>query len=809
MANKLKTPIPEKPYFPGAGWNPDAQGLSLKVDECADTLNLRYSKKEVFTRAGSRRLTYNSLGTNPALALVDFKRPNMVDTTFAFTKNCIFKNTVQDWSYAVAYSEKDTCQATANWEAGLTVSPTLSTRHQFGTGSIALLNLQATEMGDQVVLISKKSVSWNFSARTHIGFWYMNTSPVDINVTVRFYSGADYTTEIEHFDLTLVANTTTAFKDLYMKMTTPASFSNVQSFKMMFNGAQTTGALWSFYIDSIVGIDILPYDVEYWSTCRFVDSTAGETLVAAGSNPPLFDEAEDDGASRLLYYYDNTNSWFSALTTYRNVSLGDEDTTVNGPAGAGTAVSTAALAGAAVSGFQSIVAGTFSIYTIEHGTLATASAITSTIGTKSGYYLVPTDASKIKGGANSWVYADGSAWSCEFLTADYSGLDLYVLYDYKVTNTYKPRFVWSFHNRLLFGNLYEGTAYQPWRVRATEVEDMDLMEDTNYWDLVDNDTSPITAGDHLGYYLTIYKGDSIVKGSYIGGTSIFTFATVWKAGTYAGRTLQAYKGRHYLLGKDDVYSWDGNTLDSISFDPSNGQFRTQATIMQNLNMNKLNHCFGIVVPQNQEYWLWIVDSSGTYPSRVYVYSILLGIWYYHEFSETICAGHFHVESGATWDDLIGDWDEQNWTWDEVGLEGTTKSVLLGWAAGQVDVMDNKLATDEGYWDADTTWVPGTAISTRLITRDFIFNNLQLFDRVERLSFEAFGTTCQVGYDWIYNINPATFLQIEDVTLSQAFDERFYFPDANTKKIRFLFTSSNYFSLRWAQPFAVATETFNE
>jgi hypothetical protein len=803
MATLLKPPIPENPYFPSGGWNPDAQGLSIKTEECADILNLRLSRREAFTRSGNRRLTKNSLGANPALAFFNYKAPTGVETLFAYTKNCIYKNTVQDWGYAVPYSEKETCESATSFTSDVG-TPETSTRHQFGSSSITVPLVPAAVTNGQR-LIGKSDVTWNCSARTHISLWYMYSGSAALAVKVNFYSATNYTTLIESFSTTLGLLATTEFKDIVVKMTTPAGFSAVKSFDITVDGNQTNVAVWQLWLDSVNAIDAISADVEFWSSTRFVDSTSGETVISAGSNPPLFDEAEDDQASRCLFYFDSTAGWFLPLTTYRNVAKGDEDTSKAGPASASTVTSSSALAAAAYAGFSEVVAGTFAIYTTGGGTLAVASSLLET----DQYKLVPVDSTKVKLGANSWVKSNGSAWSLEFLTADYSGEKLYVLYTYKISIAFKPRFVWNFHNRLLFGGTYEGTLYYPWRIRATEVQDKDLLVDINYWDLVDSDISPITAGEHLGFFLTIYKGNTIVKGSYIGGTSIFTFATAWKSGTFAGRTVQAFKGRHYLLGGDDVHVWDGNSLESITIDSSSGQYRIRDRIFNSLNQNQLNNCFGSIYSKYQEYWLWLPSTGETRPSSVFVYSILLGIWYYFEFTPTCASGAFHLESGVTIDELIGNIDDQNWRFDDSSIEGTAQSIVTAPAAGQALVMDGMTGSDGGYWNADNTWVTGTAISSRLITRDFIYSKLHQVERTERLVFEASGSTVDVSYDADYNIDPTSFHQEEAIALSPVFLKRYYFPDAVTDKIRFCFQANTYISIRWLQPFAIATETINE
>lgn len=820
----LKPPIPEKPYFCSKGWNPDANGLSIQHEEASDVLNMRITRKEAFTRAGTRELARNRPGNDNILHYYDFKAIDGTEKLFGFSKDNVYEyhDGTGLWTYAHKFEALDTCEAVANWSSD-NWTPTLTTagsdRYE---GSYAVYISPDADLTDTEVLLAKGGagvMDWDTSGYTHITFQYMNGHTGDIDVKVKFYSDNNFTTLIESFDKTLSA--TTVFKECACEMTTPANFDSVKSWEIVADGAETVSTQFDLHVDYVCGITKLSSNVTFWHTCRFVDTTEGETIIAAGSSPPILDDAETDGGSRAFLFYDTSASYFDTLSSKKRVAVVNEDTGETGPNTESVVNTETDLAhDAGDSGFSQIVKGTFEIYTLELGTLATASSVLSAVdghGSNNGYFLIPTDETKIEGGANSWVKQDGRGnsdttdytWSLEFKDDTYHGMKLYVRYTYEEDCAYKPRYVWSFHNRVLMGNVYENPTYHAWRVRWTAVEDMDLMTDTDYADLVDTDITSIVGGETLGFYLNIYKTHSIVKCSHVGGDSIFLFTTVWKEGTYAGRTIQAFRNRHYLLGKNDIYVWDGNSMRSITQSEQSDTYRTRDKVFTLLNQDELNNCFASIYPKFKEYWLWIVKTGETYPTSVFVYSILQDIWYYFEFDATVCTGEYHIQGAPTIDELIGTIDEQNWTFEASYTEGAVASMILSPDGENTRVLDDTIGSDGGYYDPDGTWNVGTAISTRLITRDFIFGDLPRQDRVERVDFEAYGTSVDVSYSSKYVTDPAAFLVTISTTLTPAFEERHYFPDAVGEHIRFLFESDKYWAIRWVQPYAVIKEIVNE
>lgn len=801
---KLKPPVPEQPYFPSRGWNPDANGLSIKQDECVDTLNMRISGHSADRRSGSRELADNLPSNDPVLHEHNQKDTDGIEKIYAFTKDTVweYRSTSSLWTYASKYEIIDSCEAIDDWVSD-NYTPTVTTNKFEGTNAIYIPI--TGNIADIEVLLGKEGVGvldWDLSPYTHVTLQYFHEFATAIDAKIKFYSDNASSVLVESFDVTLNTSNT-LYNELAVKMTVPANWTSIKSWEIVADGGETVASTFNLTVDYICGVVKLANDVAFWHTTRFSDGTIGETVVAAGSTPPLFDEPEADGSTRVLLYYDTTNNYFTTLSQFRNVAIGDEDTTVNGPATASIVTSNSALTNAGT-----VLGGSFSIYTAEFGTLATASSIVN----GDLYRLIPTDTTRIQGGSASWIKIDGSAWSLSFLSTEYEGLKLYVAYTYKEAVSFNPRFVWSFNNRLLMGNTYETATYYPFRVRWSELGDIDLAYEVSYADLVDKDIAGIVAGDLLGFYLTIYKTSSVVKCSYVGGSSVFLFTTVWEEGTYAGRTLQSFRNRHYLLSKNDVVVWDGMKMWSITktLGEDKSNYRTRSEIFTTLNSNKINNCFGAIFPRFKEYWLFITGTDETYPTRAFIYSILKDIWYFFNFATGYtCANLFNVQNEPTIDELIGTIDEQNWLLSGGYTEGKLLSLVLGKAIRGIDYLDDTMATDSGYIQADGTWVPGAAISSRLISRDFIFNQLQLEDRVQQLDLEAQGGDIDVSYARTYTRLPGAFDNAETITLNTTYTEQRYFPDTVGQHIRFMIESTVYWSIRWLQPYAVITEFQNE
>lgn len=825
----MKALIPENPYLPVGGINPDSNGLTLEPTEAVDAVNLRITPKELKTRDGTRRLASNVPSVDPILHTHTYKAPNGQETLFAFTKRNIwgYVETTQKWDYATTNLLMDACEVVTDWSivANLTWIGVATTMPYTGTKSI----VTSFPLASVTSSIKRINLALDLSAYNSVAFMIaitvsaFGTNTIAVPFTVKFYSDNAMTAQIGgNYTQTISATFTGGMNNVYSSFVcnfaTPANWSTVNAILISWEPPNVGSTQPDYvFIDHIYALKQPTTDLTFWHTTDFNDDTIGATVLAAGSIPPKSNATESDGGSRVMYHYNPSTSVFDSQTLNERVTTVDYDTSQTGPALAAI-VTGSTFSAAQKSAGDTIVAGTWTIYTAERGILATSSAIANSAGA-SQYSLIPSDPTHIEEGASSYVDTDGD-FSIKFLGDTFSGLKLYALFKRLTISGYKPRFVWNFHNHLLCASTYESASalYYPWRVRWGIAGKRNLVLDTDYQDLINNDLSPIVGGDYQGFYLNIYKEESIVKGSYVGESLIFLFDTVWKDGTYAGKTIQTFQHRQYFLGRTDVYCWDGSALRSITqtgvplttmTEKNAGQHRVRDTIFSQLNIDELQNCFGCLYPKYNEYWLWIVKAKETWPSSCYVYNIQRDIWYYFEFEATSCTGNFHRNPTNSWNAMIGKWNKQASTWDAGSLTGTSDALVLCFQAGDTYLIDETENCDKAFINATGTYVDGTDISTRLITKDFAWSDIAREDRCIRVDIEASGTSLTAKSSGSFETLEAGFTQAQTLTLTTPFTKTHYNPDILSYHIRFCLTSTSPLAIRWIIPYAIVKKLLNQ
>lgn len=555
---------------------------------------------------------------------------------------------------------------------------------------------------------------------------------------------------------------------------------------------------WTQVSKDPLGTGGLQAAVSFWHTTDFLDLTVGSTVIAAGSNPPVEGATEGDGTARILLYWDSVN--FVPISLTEELDVVDEALGVSGP-GSATYVDFGPLT--LVSSTNSIVDGSFSIGTKELGTLANVDTNVTTTTDWYTYQLMPVDQTVIQAGSGSYLRVArttdtgrvaGKVYGrITFLNADYSGLALVCSYSYNQPQTYKPRFVWNFYNRLMMAGMYEDSAYYPWRMRWTSIGRKDKAVYTDYQDVVDVDITPVLGGDYLGPNLTILKRSSIYTLSYGNAQTPFIFTCVWKQGTMVGRSLQTINGRQYFLGESDIYVFDGNSLQSINKD-KDGNHRIRNTIFSSLNKLYTWSCFGSTNLDENEYWLWITSST-TAPMMAYVYNIQHELWYKFSYSKAIGAvGYGRVTSISAIQDLVGSIAEQNWQFGVGDLASLNQAQVFGISDGTTYIDDPSLSSDWGI-RSGATWTPGTAIASNLITRDFTFDDVSLQDRLQRVELDAYGTNLTLGVSGKYDTDLINFKQQKTITLQPKWFRALYHPDVTGYQFRLWISSTTSFKLR--------------
>lgn len=548
--------------------------------------------------------------------------------------------------------------------------------------------------------------------------------------------------------------------------------------------------------------------VTFWSTTDYIDTTEGATIVAAGSIPVSDISAESDGANRILLYYDRVAGKFKSLVLTEDLDVVDEALGLDALAVFGSPQVSTTITLDNVNGTtKTLVPGSFVLSTDELGVVAYSDATPVDNGAGGiKYALIPVDETRIKGdGAFSYIYATGTKISIYWLGGTYDGLGLKVSYTYRTASGLKPRYVRGYYNRLMLGNIYDGTAYYPWRVNWGEIGQMTKAKYTSYQDLIDTDISPIMGWEEQGFYLTIVKRNCLYKVSHIGGDLVFLFQVAWKHGCPNGRTLKNYNSIQYLLGEDDVYQWDGSTLTSITLDQSTGNHRVKNEIMSKIQFSNVLGVFASLDLIQKEYWIWI---PGTTETLAYVYSLAYNSWTKFKYGANITSaslGRAEVATSGIIDAAVGSFDTYGGTMNEA-VETLDKVQFFGSSSGKVYISDEKVNLDFAVLSAGL--YTGTSIPSYIITKDFIFNDVYAMDRTQRVELDLYGSECSIGWDGNYSLAPTQFKNKQTVALTSEWLRRYYYPDCVCYQVRLCIESTAYIAMRLINLYALTSRLSN-
>jgi len=517
--------------------------------------------------------------------------------------------------------------------------------------------------------------------------------------------------------------------------------------------------------------------VSFWHTTNFTDLSKGTTVVAAGTTPPNPIEAETDGGSRALLFFNRSSGLFEAVEQKSELRNVIAETLNTGD------------------GVASTYTGTIANTLIEPGSVSI-----TTLDTGSTLMTVTDDGAggligDIAAGTNTVDYTTGAV-DVTFQAAVKNLELILVAYDWFELVDQKPRFVFNFHNRVVMANEYDDDVneYNPWRVRWSLAGNLERSDQgLAFNDLVDSDVSPIAGGNYLQRLLVLVKEESVVLMRFIGGLSVFSFNTEWHEGTFAGDTIARWQNLLFYLGKDDVYVFDGAQATRIA------EHRVRDAIFDILTTDQLRHMFGRIYPRFNEYWLWITTDDNTFPTEVFVYNIKLNAWSRFKFNQTPDMGLYHTVSGQTIDDLVGTIDDQNWTLDSGILDGSAESPVIADDTGGTFVLDERVNSD--YLTASTS----QPIPIRFVSRDFTHVDLPRKERNNQFLFEALGGTIEVSYSRDFGV---TFKREKTLTLQPQFTRSRYWIDTNADNIRFKFAgdqTDQFLALRWMQALAITRE----
>lgn len=320
-----------------------------------------------------------------------------------------------------------------------------------------------------------------------------------------------------------------------------------------------------------------------------------------------------------------------------------------------------------------------------------------------------------------WWIATNGVDSIKKFTGIGTISDLIVDYPSGVTSLL-AKIVVEFKSHLLLMDVTENGDRYPQRVRWSDTADPEDFVNGNasYDDLSGADWI-VGAIKFKGDYLVIIKERSIWLGYATGDSDVFQFdQKVTGAGCSAGNTIESLGDEIIFLGWDDVYVFNG-----IDYEPIGTPIQRQ--LFAKLNPEEMNRCFGVVIEEQKEYWLFVPLPGSTYPDMAWCFNYNLNKWTKHTFNDYITMyGYYELEKVLTIGDLTGTIGEQSW---RIGDRTTLKAAPI-----------NLFGDKDGYiyqYDRMTNNEDGEAIDAWFSTKDF--NPTQLMQRFRTLRLDTYYT----------------------------------------------------------------------
>lgn len=288
-------------------------------------------------------------------------------------------------------------------------------------------------------------------------------------------------------------------------------------------------------------------------------------------------------------------------------------------------------------------------------------------------------------------------------------------------NPPKARYACYLSPYLLLGYTNDGVDLKPWGISWCDTDNPEEWSTGNSGEaLLSSEPSPLMNLVKLNEFVSAYKEKSLWLGRKVETSDIFQFDCMRTGiGLGAPRAVVDAEGKHYFMGLNDFYSWNGVREESIG-----GRIREE--VFGKLDRDKIRRCFAMHVQDQTEVWFFIVVSGHNWPSEIWKYNYRTGFWYFDTCSELTSAIAWKRINTQTWDqDTPGSWNDALDVWDAADVVANWEEVLFGDSLGNTMKMDANAADDLGV-----------VVDARFSTKDFVGDQMEFEKRWLRLDVWA-------------------------------------------------------------------------
>ena len=293
---------------------------------------------------------------------------------------------------------------------------------------------------------------------------------------------------------------------------------------------------------------------------------------------------------------------------------------------------------------------------------------------------------------------------------------------------------------VLLSTVEAGVAYN-YRVRRSATGNSGVWDSLNagFDDLSDTDDA-IQGAFTVNPYLVVPRRRSIVRASYYGvGYQVFYYDYgLSNAGVIGAQAWTPTKKDSLIISDSGIYQYAG---DYSLTDVGDKVFNYLLNYTGDLNPLGEDLLFGLYIPNIDESWFVYPAASSAYPNKILRYNHKVGGWFPRLLDSKLAflgAGTYVGGTSRTWNDLVGSWTVQTWSWNWRGLIQSYTSLLFCGA------LDNQVY-DYKFFNSPTD--NGAVIPWYFTTKDFVMP--EDWETLDGLVFYGQGTigTVELSLDF--------------------------------------------------------------
>lgn len=252
--------------------------------------------------------------------------------------------------------------------------------------------------------------------------------------------------------------------------------------------------------------------------------------------------------------------------------------------------------------------------------------------------------------------------------------------------SYRARVMVPFKNYLVALNLVVDSVFYPSAVKWSSPADPGEVPST--WSITDptNDAGETALADTPGAIvdarkmrdtLVIYKDDSVYSMRYVGGVFVFQFQQLFNdIGALAENCIAEFDGKHFVVGKGDVYVHNGVQKTSVI----DGKMKEM--LFNTMLPESAQATFVCADHPNTEMWICFAASgaasAGGYCDRALVWNWREDKWSQRQLPN-VGGSSFGVvdpQDPRTWATVSGSWDSKSTPWASSTYNPSKTKVLL-------------------------------------------------------------------------------------------------------------------------------------